>query len=82
MAVIKLDLTGLKCPLPALMTRKAMKNAAIGDCLEVQCTDPLAAIDIPALVQQSGDAMDAMRHIDGVFTFIIRKTNDAIAHQN
>jgi tRNA 2-thiouridine synthesizing protein A len=82
MAVTRLDLTGLKCPLPALMTRKAMKTVAIGECLEVRCTDPLAAIDIPALVQQSGDAMDASRHIDGVLIFTIRKTNAAIAHRD
>jgi tRNA 2-thiouridine synthesizing protein A len=79
MAVIKLDLAGLKCPLPVLMTRKAMRSVAVGDCLEVRCTDPLAAIDIPALVQQSGDAMDASRHVDGVLIFTIRKTNAAIA---
>jgi tRNA 2-thiouridine synthesizing protein A len=80
MAVIELDLTGLKCPLPALRTRKALRLLVVGDSLEVRCTDPLAAIDIPALVQQSGDAMDATRQDDGVMTFVIRKINAAIAH--
>ena len=37
----KLDLTGLKCPLPALMTRKALKTLSPGEVLEVHCTDPL-----------------------------------------
>ena len=33
MATTKLDLTGLKCPLPALKTRKALKSLAPGDIL-------------------------------------------------
>jgi TusA-related sulfurtransferase len=40
MAMTKLDLTGLKCPLPALKTRKALKGLVPGDRLEVHCTDP------------------------------------------
>jgi len=42
MAPTKLDLTGLKCPLPALKTRKALKALMPGALLEVHCTDPLA----------------------------------------
>ena len=41
MTTTKLDLTGLKCPLPALKTRKALKSVTAGDFLEVYCTDPL-----------------------------------------
>ena len=44
MTVTKLDLSGLKCPLPVLKTRKALKSLAPGDRLEVRCTDPLAVI--------------------------------------
>ncbi len=39
MTMTKLDLTGLKCPLPALKTRKALKALMPGDCLEVQCRE-------------------------------------------
>ena len=35
MTTTKLDLTGLKCPLPALKTRKALKALVPGDLLEV-----------------------------------------------
>ena len=55
MTLSKLDLTGLKCPLPALKTRKALKALSPGDRLEVHCTDPLSVIDIPALIQETGD---------------------------
>ena len=57
MAEIDLDLAGLKCPLPALKTRKALKPLASGDVLVVTCTDPLAAIDIPNLIRETGDTL-------------------------
>jgi len=49
MTQTRLDLTELKCPLPALKTRKALKALAPGDVLEVPCTDTRAVIDIPNL---------------------------------
>src|SRR5580704_13193619 len=55
MTKTKLDLTGLKCPLPALKTRKALKALKPGDRLEVHCTDPLSVIDIPNLIRETGD---------------------------
>jgi tRNA 2-thiouridine synthesizing protein A len=68
-----LDLRGLKCPLPALRTRKALSARQTGDLLIVECTDPLAAIDIPNLLQQTGDILEASERGDAVLTFRIRK---------
>lgn len=82
MAVTKLDLTGLKCPLPALMTRKALRGLAVGECLEVHCTDPMAVIDIPVLVQQIGDRIDRSERSNEVMIFIIEKMNAAIANDD
>ena len=42
-----LDLRGLKCPLPTLLTRRSMRAAAAGKIIEVLCDDPLCGIDIP-----------------------------------
>jgi tRNA 2-thiouridine synthesizing protein A len=52
-----LDLKGLKCPLPALKARKALKGLAPGASIAVLCTDPMAAIDIPNLIREAGDAL-------------------------
>jgi tRNA 2-thiouridine synthesizing protein A len=68
-----IDLRGLKCPLPALRTRKALAAAEPGDILIVECTDPLAGIDIPNLLQQTGDALEATRQEAKVWRFRIRK---------
>jgi tRNA 2-thiouridine synthesizing protein A len=73
-----LDLTGLKCPLPALRTRKALRRLSPGDRLDVRCTDPMAAIDIPAMVQQLGDRIDSTERRDGLLVFIITRCNRAI----
>ncbi len=68
-----LDLKGLKCPLPALKARKALKSVAVGDLLQVICTDPMAAIDIPNLIRETGDALESQTSENGVLTFVIRK---------
>jgi len=68
-----LNLRGLKCPLPALRTRKALSGLAAGDLLVVECTDPLAAIDIPNLLNQTGDTLEKTNREKKVLTFHIRK---------
>ena len=69
----RLNLRGLKCPLPALKTRKALRGLASGEPLVVECTDPLAAIDIPALLQETGDVLENQGEAEGVMVFRIRK---------
>ena len=69
----KIDLRGLKCPLPVLRTRKALAGSEPGDVLIVACTDPLAGIDIPNLLQGTGDALEEARADGRVMIFRIRK---------
>ena len=73
MADMTINLRGLKCPLPALRTRKALTTMAKGDVLVVECTDSLAAIDIPNLINQTGDTLEGTSRADKVLTFRIRK---------
>jgi tRNA 2-thiouridine synthesizing protein A len=73
MAEIVLNLRGLRCPLPALKTRKALKGLAAGDRLVVECTDPLSTVDIPNLLRETGDVLEADAQETGVFVFRIRK---------
>ncbi|SFL94465.1 sulfurtransferase TusA family protein [Methylobacterium pseudosasicola] len=56
---VELDLTGLKCPLPVLRTRKALRALGVGRVLVVTCTDPMAMIDIPNLVREEGARLDS-----------------------
>jgi tRNA 2-thiouridine synthesizing protein A len=68
-----MNLRGLKCPLPALRVRKALTGLKSGDLIVAECTDPLAAIDIPNLLRQTGDTLENKSEAGGVLTFRIRK---------
>jgi tRNA 2-thiouridine synthesizing protein A len=72
---ITMDLRGLKCPLPALRTRKALSRLEPGATLVVECTDPLAEIDIPNLVRETGDVLEDKVRRSDVLVFRIRKRN-------
>lgn len=75
MGTITLDLTGLKCPLPALKTRKALKPLAPGERLEVYCTDPLSVIDIPNLIRETGDKVEIIERSEQRIVFLIEKAD-------
>jgi len=82
MTTTKLDLTGLKCPLPALKTRKALKTLSPGDFLEVRCTDPLSVIDIPNLIRETGDRVEITERAEHGIVFVIEKANGLIGKAN
>ena len=67
------DLRGLKCPLPVLRTRKALRALPAGAELRVTCTDPMAAIDIPNLVRETGDRLDGAERDGETLRFTIRR---------
>ena len=66
-----LDLRSLNCPLPALRTR--LNRLAYADRLSVECTDPLAAIDIPHLLHETGDTLERQEAANGLFIFHIER---------
>ncbi|HEU5273482.1 MAG TPA: sulfurtransferase TusA family protein [Xanthobacteraceae bacterium] len=74
MADTTIDLRGLKCPLPALRARKALSRLTAGDLLVVECTDPMAEIDIPNLVRETGDTLEGRAQDGDVLVFRIRKS--------
>ena len=73
MSETTLDLRGLRCPLPALKTRKALTRLAAGERLVVECTDPLSTIDIPNLINQTGNVLEDSSIQPGLFVFRIKK---------
>jgi tRNA 2-thiouridine synthesizing protein A len=75
MTITKLDLAGLKCPLPALKTAKALESLKPGDSLEVWCTDPMSAIDIPHLIRQTADTVEIKEHSEKQIVFWIQKAD-------
>jgi len=73
MQPVILDTKGLRCPLPVLRARKALKPLAVGDILEVHATDPGSVKDFKAFCETTGNALLSSDESDGVFVFQIRK---------
>lgn len=72
-----MNLRGLKCPLPALRVKKMLSGLKSGDLIVAECTDPLAALDIPNLLRQTGDTLEGQEKAQEkgkvLLTFRIRK---------
>jgi tRNA 2-thiouridine synthesizing protein A len=68
-----INLRGLKCPLPALRARRVLSALEPGDVLVAECTDPLASVDIPNLVRETGDTLESTEREGEVLVFRIRK---------
>jgi tRNA 2-thiouridine synthesizing protein A len=67
-----LDLRGLKCPLPAMMTKKELARLPAGAALIVLADDPLAAVDIPHMCHGEGHAVEGVASRDGYREFSLR----------
>ena len=48
------DLSGLRCPMPILRTKKALAQMSAGQILKVITTDPAAVDDLAVFTQQTG----------------------------
>jgi tRNA 2-thiouridine synthesizing protein A len=69
-----LDAKGLRCPLPVLKARKAMKDLPAGATLRVLATDPGAIKDFEAFCKITGYRLLSASQAGGVLTFDIEKT--------
>ena len=67
-----LDLRGLKCPLPVLKARRAIKAMASGSRIEIFADDPAASLDFAHFCETTGHRLLASEsRDDGVLHFII-----------
>ena len=48
------DLSGLRCPMPILRTKKALAQMGAGQILKVITTDPAAVDDLAVFTKQTG----------------------------
>jgi tRNA 2-thiouridine synthesizing protein A len=55
-----LDLRGLKCPLPAMMARRALARLPAGSKVTVLASDPLAVVDIPHMCGEEGHIVESV----------------------
>lgn len=67
-----LDTRGLNCPIPVIRARKAIKSIETGHLLRIECTDPLAEIDIPHMVNTDGHELVEKGKDAEVLWYLIR----------
>jgi len=71
--VTRLDLRGLKCPMPSLLARRALERAEAGGTIEVITDDPMAPIDVPHMCRQEGYECVEVRRGEGEDRMILRR---------
>nr|WP_279480805.1 sulfurtransferase TusA family protein [Aureimonas sp. SK2] len=65
---------GLKCPLPAIRTERALARLAAGHELTVLADDPLARLDIAHLCRAGGHALLSVEAVEtGGWAFSLRR---------
>jgi tRNA 2-thiouridine synthesizing protein A len=69
----ELDLTGLKCPLPALYARKALERAGPGAEIAVITDDPMAAVDLPHMCTGEGYEVVSSARDGGTLRMVLRR---------
>ena len=70
----ELDATGLKCPLPVLRARKALKSVDPGALLLVRATDPASVKDFQVFCEETAHEFVNWAEDDGVFRITLRKS--------
>ena len=69
-----LDATGLRCPLPVLKARRALKAVPPGGILEVLATDPGATKDFAHFCQTTGcELIESSEEPGGILRFRLKK---------
>jgi tRNA 2-thiouridine synthesizing protein A len=73
MSEFVIDARGHHCPTPTLKLQKALRAAPDGSEVRLLADDPMARIDVPYFVQQSGHVL-VETAVDGAqLSFLVRK---------
>ena len=68
-----IDARGIACPGPLMALIGGIRQAQIGDVIEVRSSDEGSKSDIPAWVEKASHELVEVRPEDGYARFIIRK---------
>ena len=68
-----LDVTGLLCPVPTVMTSKALKELKKGNILKIITNDTTTKQSIPSVCSEEGYTLLELKEKDGLICFTIKK---------
>ncbi|WP_020183452.1 MULTISPECIES: sulfurtransferase TusA family protein [unclassified Methylotenera] len=74
----EVDAKNLNCPLPILRCKKGLNELQANQVLKIMATDPGSVKDFEAFCKQTGHTLLQLDQTDKVFTFYIKKRNDAL----
>ncbi|MCA0275569.1 MAG: sulfurtransferase TusA family protein [Proteobacteria bacterium] len=63
---------GLNCPLPVLRARKMARGKPAGFTVLIECTDPVAKLDIPHFAHVDGHAVISSGVDQEIYWFLVR----------
>ena len=69
---LKVDASGLSCPLPILKATQGMKTIHTGELLEIVATDPGSVKDMAAWASSTGHTLVEQDSANGKFRFVLR----------
>ena len=70
---LTLDVLSFHCPVPVHETKRTLSSMAVGEVLLVMADDPETKMDIPALLNRSGDTLLSVHEEAGEYHYYIRK---------
>jgi tRNA 2-thiouridine synthesizing protein A len=70
---VTVDAKGQSCPGPLVALARALRDARLGDLLELLATDPGSKSDVPSWADISGNELLESSESDGVFRYVVRK---------
>ena len=73
-ADIEMNLTGMKCPLPVLKTRRQINQMAPLAVIKITADDPAAPLDFEHFCDPGGHNLLSSTEQAGIFTFVIAKS--------
>ena len=71
MNIVEVDARGHRCPVPSLRLRKVMQDMQAGQVIVLLATDPMARIDVPFLMQETGGRVIEITETEGVLRLIV-----------
>ena len=69
---VKVDASGLSCPLPILKASQAIKTVGSGELIEVIATDPGSVKDFAAWAIATGHTVVESDAANGKFRYVLR----------
>ena len=72
-ADVTLDVLSFHCPVPVHETKRALATMSPGEIILVMADDPETKMDIPALLNRSGDTLLDVEEEAGEYHYRIRK---------